>query len=77
MKKVPSTEGEKMYTFVSETTEQTTEKVQTLIESLLELENMGEISDEDVDECIYYLQKVTEITGLEIDFNNLNDEYNR
>lgn len=66
-----------MYTFVSETTEQTTEKVQTLIESLLELENMGEISDEDADECIYYLQKVTEITGLEIDFNNLNDEYNR
>ena len=66
-----------MYTFVSETTEQTTEKVQTLIESLLELENMGEISDEDVDECIYYLQKVTEITGLDIDFNNLNDEYSR
>lgn len=66
-----------MYTFVSEATEQTTEKVQTLIESLLELETMGEISDEDVDECIYYLQKVTEITGLEVDFNNLNDEYSR
>ena len=66
-----------MYTFLSEATEQTTEKVQTLIESLLELETMGEISDEDVDECIYYLQKVTEITGLEVDFNNLNDEYSR
>ena len=66
-----------MYTFLSEATEQTTEKVQTLLESLLQLENTGEISDEDVDECIYYLQKITEITGVEIDFNNLNDEYSR
>lgn len=66
-----------MYTFVSETTEQTTEKVQTLIESLLELENMGEISDEDVDECIYYLQKLSEIVGATVDFDSLNDEHQR
>ena len=66
-----------MYTFVSEQEEKTAETVENLIDSLIEMEDMGSMSDEDVDECIYYLQKITEISGLNIDFNELNDKHQR
>lgn len=49
--------------------------VTDLVENLIELENKGSLTDEDVDECIYYLQKIAEIGGFEVDFNIFNDEY--
>jgi hypothetical protein len=66
-----------MYTFVFEQEEKTAETVENLIDSLIEMEDMGSMSDEDVDECIYYLQKISEISGLNIDFNELNDKHQR
>lgn len=66
-----------MQNFTSEANEQATEKVTNLIESLMDLENCGEITDEDVEECIYYLQKISQITGAEVDFDTLNDEYDK
>jgi hypothetical protein len=35
------------------------------------MEECGELTDEDVDECVYYLQKVTDIAGIEVDYNEL------
>lgn len=60
-----------MYNFVSEQQENTTTNIEELISSLIDLENTGNISDEDTDECLYYLQKIVDITGASINF----DEY--
>lgn len=60
-----------MYTFVSEYEDQAIEGVETLIKSVIRMENTGSLSDEDTDECLYYLQKITEITGVEVDFYSL------
>ena len=66
-----------MDNFTTEANEQTTEKVADLVESLMDMEICGEITDEDVEECIYYLQKISQITGAEVDFDTLNDEYDK
>lgn len=51
--------------------------VADLVENLIELENNGSLTENDVDECIYYLQKIAEIGGFEVDFNVFNDEYTK
>lgn len=60
-----------MYSFVSEEQENTALSLENLISSIIELENTGSISDEDTDECLHYLQRIVDITGASIDF----DEY--
>ena len=61
-----------MNTFVdSIMSRQTSQTVEELIKSLLDMEECGELTDEDVDECVYYLQKVTDIAGIEVDYNEL------
>ena len=60
-----------MEVYISEEKERTEESMENLISSIVELENTGSISDEDTDECLHYLQRIVEITGLSIDF----DEY--
>lgn len=64
-----------MYNFSTEASEQTTEKVTDLVESLVDMEISGDLTDEDLEQCIYYLQKISQITGAEVDFDTLNDEY--
>ena len=64
-----------MYDFSDECSDSAVVSVTDLVESLIDMENNGDITDEDVDECIYYLQKIAEISGLEVDFNIFNDEY--
>jgi len=61
----------KMEAYISEEQEKTTESIENLISSIVELEDTGSISDEDTDECLHYLQRIVEITGASIDF----DEY--
>jgi len=60
-----------MYSFVSEEQENATLSLENLISSIIELENSGNITDEDTDECLNYLQRIVDITGASIDF----DEY--
>ena len=61
-----------MNTFVdSIMSRQTSQTIEELIKSLLDMEECGELTDEDVDECVYYLQKVTDIAGIEVDYNEL------
>ena len=60
-----------MEAYISEEQEKTTESIENLISSIVELEDTGSISDEDTDECLHYLQRIVEITGASIDF----DEY--
>ena len=50
---------------------QTSQTIEELIKSLLDMEECGDLTDEDVDECVYYLQKVTDIAGIEVDYNEL------
>jgi hypothetical protein len=57
------------YTFVPEYTEEAVTSVSDLVKSLLDMEDSGSITVEDTDECIYYLRKISEITGLEVDFD--------
>ena len=61
-----------MHTFVdSIMSRQTSQTIEELIKSLLDMEECGDLTDEDVDECVYYLQKVTDIAGIEVDYNEL------
>ena len=61
-----------MNTFVdSIMSRQTSQTIEELIKSLLDMEECGDLTDEDVDECVYYLQKVTDIAGIEVDYNEL------
>lgn len=64
-----------MYVFSTEQTEQTSESIETLIDSIIEMENVGDLSGDDIQECIYYLKKISHITGADIDFDDLNDQY--
>lgn len=57
------------YTFVPEYTEEAVTNVSDLVKSLLDMEDSGSITVEDTDECIYYLRKISEITGLSVDFD--------
>ena len=50
---------------------ETSQTIEQLIKSLLDMEECGDLTDEDVDECVYYLQKVTDIAGIEVDYNEL------
>lgn len=58
-----------VYTFIPEYTEEAVGNVSDLVRSLLDMEDSGSITVEDTDECIYYLRKISEITGLEVDFD--------
>jgi hypothetical protein len=58
-----------LYTFIPEYSEEAVMSVNELVKSLLDMEDSGSISVEDTDECIYYLRKISEITGLEVDFD--------
>lgn len=58
-----------VYTFIPEYTEEAVSNVSDLVRSLLDMEDSGSITVEDTDECIYYLRKISEITGLEVDFD--------
>ena len=62
------------YTFVPEHTEEAVTSVSDLVKSLLDMEDSGSITVEDTDECIYYLRKISEITGLEVDFDIFLDD---
>lgn len=62
------------YTFDSEYTEEAVFNVSELVKSLLDMEDSGSITIEDTDECIYYLRKISEITGLPVDFNIFLDD---
>ena len=62
------------YTFVPEYTEEAVTSVSDLVKSLLDMEDSGSITVEDTDECIYYLRKISEITGLEVDFDIFLDD---
>jgi hypothetical protein len=62
------------YTFVPESTEEAVTSVSDLVKSLLDMEDSGSITVEDTDECIYYLRKISEITGLEVDFDIFLDD---
>lgn len=62
------------YTFVPEYTEEAIISVSDLVKSLLDMEDSGSITVEDTDECIYYLRKISEITGLEVDFDIFLDD---
>lgn len=64
-----------LYDFSDECSNNAAGCVTDLVENLIGLENTGHLTDEDVDECIYYLQKIAEIGGFEVDFNLFNDEY--
>jgi hypothetical protein len=66
-----------LYKFIEAEEEKTTQTVEELAESLLEMENCGAITDRDVEECMYYLQKISDITGIEVDFDDWNEEYRR
>jgi hypothetical protein len=63
------------YFFSDKLSEVAVDSVSELVKTLLDMEDRGDITDDDVDECVYYLQKISEITGLEVDFNIFNDEY--
>ena len=62
------------YTFVPQHTEEAVSNVSELVKSLLDMEDCGSITVEDTDECIYYLRKISEITGLEVDFDIFLDD---
>ena len=59
-----------MYNFVTEEQQNTAENLESLIDSIIELENIGNLNDEEVDECIYYLQKIADLTGTSINFDD-------
>ena len=61
---------DRMYNFVTEEQQYTTETLESLIDSIIELENVGNLNDEEADECIYYLQKIADITGASINFDD-------
>lgn len=64
-----------MYSFTSQQNEQATEKIGNLIDAILDMENIGDLSDQETDECMILLRKICHITGAEVDFDDLNDEY--
>lgn len=57
------------YFFSDKLSEVAVDSVSELVKTLLDMEDTGSITIEDTDECIYYLRKISEITGLEVDFN--------
>ena len=63
-----------MYSFVSENEEKTIETLEGLVNSILEMEQLGDITNDDLDECLYYLRKVSEITGVDIKYDDYLDE---
>ena len=66
--------GDQMSTFVdSIISNQTSQTIEELVKSLIDMEECGEINNEDVDECVYYLQKVADIAGIEVDYDELMD----
>lgn len=64
-----------MYNFTSQQNEQATENIENLIDAILDMENLGDLSDEETDECMMYLKKICHITGASVDFDELNDDY--
>ena len=54
---------------------ETSQTVEELIKSLLNMEECGDLTDEDVDECVYYLQKIADIAGLEVNYDDLMNDH--
>ena len=55
--------------------EQAISNVESLIENLTVLEVTGWLGNEDMDEVAYYLTRIINIVGLEIDIYRINDEH--
>jgi hypothetical protein len=55
--------------------EQAISNVESLIENLTVLEVTGWLGNEDMDEVAYYLTRIINIVGLEIDIDRINDEH--
>lgn len=68
------TEDIMLYNFQDPIVEEATVNVTELVKSILDLEDAGDINEDDTDECIYYLRKISAITGLEIDFDIFQNE---
>lgn len=64
-----------MYSFVSEQEEKVTETMQCLVDSIIELEDVGSITDDDTEECLYYLKKIAQIAGSHLDLDDLNEKF--
>jgi len=62
------------YFFSDKLSEVAVDSVSELVKTLLDMEDTGSITVEDTDECIYYLRKISEITGLQVDFNIFLDD---
>lgn len=49
--------------------------IEQLIENLNTLENAGWLSDQDMNELAFYLRRVIDIVGMQIDIDQYNDQY--
>ncbi len=45
-----------------------------LLEDICLLEDNGVLDEQDVKECVYYMKKIAEVAGFQIDLDDLNDE---
>jgi hypothetical protein len=55
--------------------EQAITNVENLIENLTILEATGWLGNEDMDEVAYYLTRIINLVGLEIDIDRINDQH--
>ena len=55
--------------FIDAQEEETAESITNLVENLLGMEEMGNLTDEETDICLEYLQKIVKITGTTVDFD--------
>jgi regulator of sigma D len=55
-------------------TQQAIDNLNELVKSLLDLEDVGYLTATDTDECIEYLRKITEITGVDMNFDIFLDD---
>lgn len=62
-----------MLDFMSEAEENVTVTLQTLLKSIVEMETSGDLSVEDTDECIALIKRVSEISRLDLELDDLND----
>lgn len=60
---------------VDETVECAENLTEQLLDSVLDFEEQNLIDPEATDECIYHLTKLAALLGLDIDFDDRNDDY--
>lgn len=60
---------------VDETVENAEVLAEQLLDSILVLENQNVIGEQETDECIYHLNKLAALLGLNVDLDTFNDEY--